>query len=301
MRAEWGNDEGKSAAHQHRTRLANGYRKLREALDEFKPEAVLIWGDDQRENFNEDVIPAFCVFIESEYQTHPWARRGTAGGGSSLDPADNIWGEGEDFVIKVAGQRKMAKELATYLILNKIDVAYAYKQLHHDFGHAFWRTVAYLDYDRKGFPYPVIPFHVNCYGSRFTGGRSGEEFDPPGPTPARCFEVGAAVARFFQQSPYRVALVGSSSWSHASLTAKHHYLWPDVEADRARYEELRTGNYREWTKVSVPQLEDAGQFELLNWACLLGAMDALGRKPTHAEFVESYLFNSSKCVALFAP
>ena len=24
----------------------------------------------------------------------------------------------------------------------------------------------YLDYDRQGFPYPVVPFSINCYGRR---------------------------------------------------------------------------------------------------------------------------------------
>ena len=32
--------------------------------------------------------------------------------------------------------------------------------------HAFLNTVLFLDYDRQGFPYPVIPFQVNCYGRR---------------------------------------------------------------------------------------------------------------------------------------
>ena len=32
-----------------------------------------------------------------------------------------------------------------------------------------------------------------------------------------------------------VALIASSSWSHAFLTPKNHLLYPDVEADRALY------------------------------------------------------------------
>ena len=43
---------------------------------------------------------------------------------------------------------------------------YAYKTLHDPIlAHGFNYTVLYLDCDRKGFPHPIIPFHVNCYGS----------------------------------------------------------------------------------------------------------------------------------------
>src|SRR2546421_10287495 len=57
MQAEWGDDEGLAAAGRHRAALVDGFRQARRALDEFKPDLVLIWGDDQYENFHEDVVP----------------------------------------------------------------------------------------------------------------------------------------------------------------------------------------------------------------------------------------------------
>lgn len=272
------------------------FRRVREALDRFGPEVVVIWGDDQYENFQEDVVPAFCVYIEDEYHCKPFART------SGLGVAENVWGVGPDWELRVHGHRGAARELATYLINQHFDVAWAYRQLHRDLGHAFWRTVAHLDYDRAGFPYSIIPFHVNCLGRQFTRGRIGEEADPPGPTPARCFELGAAVARFFVESPHRTALIGSSSWSHASLTEKNHRLWPDVETDKIHYEELRSGKYARWKALTSSEIEDAGEHEMLNWICLAGAMDALRRRtPTYAEFAESWVSNSSKVFAIFEP
>jgi hypothetical protein len=38
---------------------------------------------------------------------------------------------------------------------------------------------------------------------------------------------------------------------------------------------------------------------LLNWICLAGAMHALGRRAETVEWVETYVFNSSKCFAVF--
>ena len=43
---------------------------MREALDAFKPDIVLIWGDDQYENFKRDCIPAFCVGIYDKVVSH---------------------------------------------------------------------------------------------------------------------------------------------------------------------------------------------------------------------------------------
>jgi hypothetical protein len=152
---------------------------------------------------------------------------------------------------------------------------------------------------------------VNCYGSRVIRNRGGAlpnkvngrelDADPPGPTPKRCMEVGAVTAKILQDSPWRVALVASSSWSHAFLTEKHHWLWPDIESDRKRFEELKAGDYASWRQVSTSEIEDAGQQELLNWMCLAGAMEALERQVEIVDYIETYVFNSSKCMAIFRP
>ena len=172
-------------------------------------------------------------------------------------------------------------------------------------------TLLYLDYDRKGFDYPVIPFSVNCYGSNVIRNRGGAitqqingvdmALDPPGPSPKRCMELGAATARALQASPWRVALIASSSWSHAFLTPKNWWLYCDVESDLARFEELKAGNYEAWRGISNAQIEDAGQQEMLNWMCLAGAMQELDRKPEIVEFLQTYVFNSSKCLAVMKP
>ena len=96
-------------------------------------------------------------------------------------------------------------------------------------------------------------------------------------------------------------MIASSSWSHAFLTENHHYLYPDLVSDRARFEELRDGSLSRWKNLSIAQLEDAGQQELLNWLCLAGAMDALGRKPDWVDFAGTYIFNAPKVFAVFNP
>jgi len=269
-------------------------------LDAFKPDIVLIWGDDQYENFKEDIIPPFCVLAYDQVDCRPFLNKD-----GSAKP--NAWGEPGDkvFSYQVA---PAARELVNNLITQGFDISYAYKPLHFEggLGHAFINALMFLDYDRKGFDYPIIPFQVNCYGSKVIRNQGGaDQFqtqdDPPGPTPKRCMEVGAATIRAFADSPYRVALVASSSWSHAFLTDKHDRMWPDMESDRARFEEFKAGDWDAWRRLPTPQIEAAGQQEMLNWMCLAGAMEELNRKPEIVDYVETYVFNSEKCLALFQP
>src|SRR6185312_11506744 len=302
MRQEW--KDPFASAKEHRARLVGGFRKAREALDEFKPDFVVIFGDDQYENFREEGVPSFCVFLQEETESQPFSRYNPG--------ATNVWGEGKDTTIKTKGHKAGASYIAAKLIEEDYDVSYAYRMRYENgLPHAFINTVLYLDYDRKGFPYPVVPFHVNCYGSsviakrgstaHLTGEADPNLVDPPGPNPSRCFDVGGAVAKAFADSPWRVALIASSSWSHAFLTPKNHFLYPDNAGDRARFDELASGKVARWRDLTTTQIEDAGQQEFLNWVCLGGAMHALGREPVIVDYIESWIFNSDKCFALFPP
>jgi len=296
MRAEWGDDEGKSAAAVHRATLVNWLGKTRAALDAFKPDFVLMWGDDQYENFREDVVPPYCI---AAYDRFKFAT-----------PPGNVWGE-TDRVFDLPGQPQAAKLLATRLIETGFDTAYAYKPLHHPLGHAFTNAILYLDYDRRGFDYPLVPFAINCYGRKVLAQRGGlpvfdrevaeSDYDPPAPTPQRLFDLGAATARILAQSPYRVALIASSGWSHAFLTAKNHFLWPDTPADRRMYEALESADWPTWRALTGAAVEDSGQQEILNWSCLAGAMSELKRKPQQTGFVDTWIFNSSKAFLIAPP
>ena len=159
----------------------------------------------------------------------------------------NVWGEPADKTFRYKGH-PAARHLAGALIDDGFDVAYAYKPLHEPgLGHAFLNTLLYLDYDRIGFDYPVIPFAINCYGSRIIRNRGGAspqtvngpvESDgtrrPARPVAQALHGAGSfAAARAMQESPWRVALIASSSWSHAFLTEKNWWMYCDVDSDRA--------------------------------------------------------------------
>ena len=182
MRKEWA--DPLAAAQEHRKRLVGGFRKCREALDAFDPDFVLIWGDDQYENFREDGVPSFCVFAVDGVNSRPYARPGRSN--------ENVWGEGPDTVFTPRGplrRRLDSREfdqgrLRRQLRLIRSATRTACRYLHQ---HAPLPRLR-----PEGLPYPVVPFHVNCYGSsviarrgstaHLTGDADPNLVDPPGPT-----------------------------------------------------------------------------------------------------------------------
>jgi hypothetical protein len=323
LKRELGDDEGKSYNIRHRNEVGAQDRKLRERLDAFNPDFVLIFADDQYENFKNDVIPAFCVQAYNDVTIKPFMPYGDrlnprgpeAQFGLRQPISDNVWGWPADKEWTIRGHQSGGKYLAAGLINQKIDIAYSYEQLHYEtFAHGFLQTMMLLDFDGdKGWPYPTVTFQINCYGSRVIINRGGhypvgsinmpaEELDPDGPTPERCMEVGAAVARVLKASPWRVAVIASSSWSHAFLVPKNAFLYPDVEADHRMYDALIKGDYETWRKVSNEEVIDRGWQELRNWWVGLGVFEELGHKgPSYSHFIESYSHNSDKVFAIWDP
>jgi len=296
-KAEWGNDEGTTAAGTHRLELVKWMDRIRAELDEFNPDLIVMWGDDQYENFREDVIPPYCVNAHEQF--------------TITVPRDNVWNETEADHYDLPGNVAAGKYLVSKLIEEGFDAAYSYRPLHHPLGHAFTNAIHYLNYDRRGFHYPILPISVNCYGRQVILQRGGlpdftkdlrpEDFDPPAPTPKRLFDLGGAVARVMAASSYRVALLASSGWSHAFLNVNSQYFSPDIEADLALYQALCEGRYDYWREYPAKEIEARGQQEVLNWMCLAGALKELERVPKTTGFVRTHIFNSSKVFLISPP
>ena len=302
MRAEFDLDRV-AAAGRHRAALIAGCDRIRAELDAFQPDVVVIWGDDQYELFREDVVPAFCVIAAEEMTFRPW----TSAAGASIP---NVWNEDKDERFELRGHAEFGRHLAASLLDDEIDVAYAYTpRADRPFPHAVANTVMFLDYHRTGFPYSVVPMTINCYG-RFAIGRRGgmmrfapdgtsPTLDPPSPSPRRCMAVGRAVARAATSSDLRVALIASSSWSHGFLHDAGWRMYPDTVSDRGYYDSLLSGDLQPWHDATLESIERSGQQEMLNWFCLMGAVEQAEMKLEWSDYVETFVFNSNKCFAVF--
>jgi hypothetical protein len=300
MRAEWGEDGGRSSAPAHRAALVAGFDRLRDELDAFDPDVIVVWGDDQYENFKEDVVPAFSILAYPDRTVRPY---GTA----VARRFPSYWDEPDDTCYTIRGRPDIAKALAGGLIDQGFDLAYAYRPLHDDqLPHAFLNTVLFLDHRRTGFGWPMIAMPINCYGSKVIAARGGWrpfgtelDLDPPSPRPWRLMDLGAATARWLLDSPHRVSIVASSSWSHAFLTDHTWRLHPDTPADRLLYEALVAADYGTWERYGTDEVVHAGQQEVLNWFALAGAARELGATLSWSTFVETWVFNSNKVFAVW--
>lgn len=301
--AEWANQEEDSKLHE--LRMVEAFRKLRKVIDDFNPDAVLIWGDDQYENFQEDLVPPLVIHCDDEFN----------GVEPMTTAPKNPWGEPVDKTWNWKGHQDLAKHIATQLLERDYPVSYSLKPAHakHGMAHAFANTLLYLDWDRKGWNYPTIPFSVNALGRNFEVSQegfghlkpelAGSEIDlvqsPPGPSPRSLYRLGKLVREIVEERPERVVLMASSSWSHSFLTQKNEWLFPDRETDLVHFNQLKNGQQHLWADVTNLEAEQAGGHEWKNWVALAGAME--GQTPTIVEYVESWVFNSDKCFCYFEP
>ena len=158
----------------------------------------------------------------------------------------------------------LAEDLLEKLVRAGFDMAYSQEAL---LGHSF---AAPFEWVLEGRDIPVVPIFVNTYL-------------PPLPSPRRCEALGKAIAQIIASRPERVALLASGGMSHYPGTWK--YYQPDYEFDRWCIAQLEAGNSNAFLDLTVEQLDEVGNTEMLPWAPVLGAlgkqyMELLSYQPT---------------------
>ena len=233
-----------------------GYRHIREALGFFerqmreaRPDAVIIVGDDQDENFTEDNLPQIAVYTGAEIHTTERASDGK----------------------RLRGPRypchaDLAHDLLDGLVEREFDVASCSnfpkdELLSHAHGPIMRRVLPDADI-------PVVPVFVNA-------------IHVPAPSPRRCYRLGAAMREIIERRPEgeRVAIYASGGLSH--FTAGYpwkHYSGPhgvgsiSAEFDRKALESMRDGEGDRLEQLTSRDLLDNGGIEMRSWITLLGAV-----------------------------
>jgi 2,3-dihydroxyphenylpropionate 1,2-dioxygenase len=160
---------------------------------------------------------------------------------------------GRDYDVPI--HREMAEDLLDKLVRADFDLAYSEDA---ELGHTF---AVPFEFVLEGRDIPVVPFHTNVYL-------------PPLPSPHRCAALGGEIARVISLRPERVAILASGGMSHYPGTSKYHQ--PEFEFDRWMISQLELGNMDALLELTVEQLDEVGNTELLNWATLFGA---IGNQP----------------------
>jgi len=227
-------------------RVRAGLLELKRIIEESKPDALIVVGDDQNENFTSQNVPQFAIYTGEEAiffdrlfkqeRTYPCdaesARiilNGAVEAGFDLSFSEN-------FPDKRLISHAHAEPLMRILLPNA-DV-------------------------------PIVPVYVNA-------------IHPPGPTPARCYAFGqlrGAIVRR-QLAEKRIAIYASGGLSH--FTAGYpwrHYNGPfgygciSEEFDRKILQWIKDGEANKLSTLSSAELLDHGEIELRSWIVLAGAV-----------------------------
>ena len=182
--------------------------------------------------------------------------------------------------------REMAEDFLNKLVHADFDVSYSEDAV---LGHTF---AVPSEFVLGGRGIPIVPFHTNVYL-------------PPLPSPKRCAALGRELARIIASRSERVAILASGGMSHYPGTWK--YPHPEFEFDHWVLGELEQGHSHAVLDLTVEQLDEAGNTELLNWAILLGAIgnqpgELLQYTPTwhHGHAVMRFLPARDKCAPVTA-
>jgi 3-O-methylgallate 3,4-dioxygenase len=220
-------------------------RTLREAaLD-----ALVIVGDDQKELFHTDNLPAVLVYHGETIRNVPlhdrpgptWARDASARYYEPEVPRD------------YPVDAPLARHIVERLVDEEFDIAVADalpegKGEGHAFGFVHRRLL-------EGAALPVVPIFLNTY------------YPPNQPTPRRCHRLGRALRTAIESfaGDARIGVVASGGLSHFTVNEPF-----DNEVMRA----LRERDVE--ALCTLPrELLNAGNSEIRNWICMAGATEHL--------------------------
>lgn len=240
-------------------RLQAGFDTLREQLDAYKPDALIIIGDDQNEVFSSALNPAFALFT------------GPAASGTT-----NIGFIGErleDNHITLTCHPELAKYLLDQLFEHGFDPASmdkveAVSRPAAGLGHAFIRPANVLKVHEKKIP--TIPLFLNAYHR-------------PMPTAARCFELGQVLREILSTRDERVAFLASGGLSHDPQGPRAG--WVDEPLDRWVLDTMASGRPEALKNLFTFDSDTlrGGTGEIRAWIAVAGAFP--GTKATIVEYV----------------
>jgi 2,3-dihydroxyphenylpropionate 1,2-dioxygenase len=144
-----------------------------------------------------------------------------------------------------------AEHMLDELVHEGFDMAYSQDA---ELGHSF---AAVFEWVLEGRAMPVVPIFINTYL-------------PPLPTARRAEALGKAIRKVIDARPERVAIIASGGMSHYPGTWK--YSQPAFDFDYWAIAHMERGNHDVLLDLTVEQLDEVGNTEMLPWMVLFGAI-----------------------------
>jgi hypothetical protein len=227
-------------------------------LRQAEVDLVVIFGDDQHEQFQDDNMPTFAIYHGKSLPVVTHTGRNPAAWKSFEER-----GWAQTAPEYEAGQA-LAEHLVSSLVKDEFDIARC-KTLRPEIGvgHAFsflYRRIL------PGGKLPMVPVMVNTY------------YPPNQPTPKRCYAFGQAVRKAIESwnADKRVAVMASGGLSHVVI---------DEEIDQMTIDGLRSKKPEILWRLPRERLS-GGTSEILNWVALAGVVASMDLE--FLEYVTTY-------------
>jgi OH-DDVA oxygenase/3-O-methylgallate 3,4-dioxygenase len=253
---------------QKHARAQDAVKQLGQLLRNADLDAIVIFGDDQHEQFTDENMPAVAIYHGDSVEVHArQPRPGRVSPPLHLEPT--------------APEYPNAAGLAGHLISNLTEQEFEISRCsslrpERGIGHAF----SFL-YQRlwPECDVPIVPVMINTY------------FPPNQPTPKRCHDLGKAInaALGSWTGGERVGVIASGGLSHIVI---------DEKIDRQALDALQAKDTRALHALPREQLQ-GGTSEILNWVALDGAVGSLPM--TLIDYIPGYRSRpSTGCAMAFA-
>jgi 3-O-methylgallate 3,4-dioxygenase len=242
--------------------------RLADKYAEIAPDAAVIVGNDQRELFTEDNVPAFSVYWGTTIENRPRTPEQTAALPPGVAVAERGHAPPEDAVYP--GLPELGRHIIESMMIEGFDVA-ASSRLPKGSGYANGIPHAY------GFIYrrimrdaviPNVPVILNTF------------YPPNQPTASRCHEFGKALGRAIESWPadQRVAVFASGGVSHFVI---------DEVLDRTVLKALQENDAKALTAIPEDHFR-SGSSEIKNWIPVAAIMAERGLDMTLVDYVPCY-------------
>ncbi len=244
-------------------RAWRGYAALREQLEAFQPDALVVLAADDGRVFTQVHVPQLATFL-----------------------GDEIWGstriaqlgeEAEDDIVRL----RCASELGAFAQRELVEAGFdmSYSETLHPLGEPEYGTAAAFVAPAPllfpGLDLPVVPIYVNC---RLR----------PAPSGARCYAFGRALAEVLNERRERVAIFASGGLSHDYGGSRAG--WVDVPFDEWALDRFARGKGTALGPIFDMESDAlrGGSAELRLWTIVAGACEARGSKAVVVDYFPSF-------------
>jgi len=230
-------------------RVRNGLFELKRIIKESKPDALIVIGDDQNENFTAQNVPQFAIYTGAEAVFF-------------------------DRLLKEERTYRCDAEIARVILDGAVDRGFdlSFSENFPDkrlISHAHVEPLMRILLPNADLS--IVPIYVNA-------------IHPPGPVPARCYALGEMLGDIIrnQLAEKRIAIYASGGLSHFTAgypwryyRGRFGYGCISEDFDRKVLQWIADGQSSKLAELSSAELMDHGEIELRSWIVLAGAVGAV--------------------------